>query len=267
MATRHASHSQRIPSSPESSSLPNACNARFRAGVPAAALERIARVDGYGSLGLERRQALWQVKALGAAPLPLFVAADRREGRLRPELEEPPVALARIALGRRVVEDYRSIGLTLGPHPAGFVRGDLERLGAVPARTLRTMRGGERVTVAGLVLVRQRPGSAKGVMFITLEDETDAANLVVWPSLFERQRRVVLSAGMMACRGRVQREGEVVHVVAHRLIDLSHLMRTIGDRGGPLAPSAGPTAGRCSWRGHASPWRTSSTAGRRAASW
>jgi error-prone DNA polymerase len=92
------------------------------------------------------------------------------------------------------------------------------------------MRNGQRVTVGGLVLVRQRPGSAKGVMFITLEDETGIANLVVWPSLFEQNRRVVLSASMLACRGKVQREGDVIHVVADRLIDLSDLLRTVGER-------------------------------------
>src|SRR3954453_6876687 len=139
-----------------------------RAGVPVAALEKMARAAAFGSLGLERRDALWQGKALGEAPLPLFAAADRREGGARPELEEPAVVLAPMAEGRQVVDDYRSSGLALRAHPVSFVRADLDRIGSVPARDLRTMRAGRRVTVAGLVLVRQRPGSAKGVMFITL---------------------------------------------------------------------------------------------------
>ena len=95
----------------------------------------------------------------------------------------------------------------------------------MPCEALKTMRDGQRVTVAGLVLVRQKPGSAKGVMFITIEDETDIANLIVWPSHFEKQRRLILSAGMLACRGRVQREGEVIHVVSEHMIDLSDALK------------------------------------------
>src|SRR4030095_4874633 len=95
---------------------------------------------------------------------------------------------------------------------------------------LRQARDGWRMTVAGVVLVRQRPGSAQGGMFITIEDEHEVANLVVWESVFERQRRLILSAGMIACRGRVQREGEVIHLVAEHLIDLSGLLRSVGDR-------------------------------------
>lgn len=123
--------------------------------------------------------------------------------------------------GRQVVEDYRSRGLSLRHHPVAFLRPDLKRRRVVPCAELRTARDGRWLTVAGLVLVRQKPGSAKGVMFITLEDETEIANLVVWASVFEHHRRLILSASMMACRGRVQRAGEVVHVVAEELTDLS----------------------------------------------
>ena len=132
--------------------------------------------------------------------------------------------------GREVVEDYRSRGLTLRSHPVAFLRGDLAANGYVPAGDLSATRDGRRVSVAGLVLVRQRPGSANGVLFITLEDETDIANLIVWPSLFERQRRVVLSANMIGCRGRVQREGQVIHVIAEHLVDLSGLLGAVGER-------------------------------------
>ena len=103
----------------------------------------------------------------------------------------------------------------------------------VPCSELRRARDGRRVT-DGAVLVRQKPGSAKGVMFITLEDETEVANLIVWPSLFERQRRVILSAGMLACQGRVQREGEVIYLIAEHLIDLSDLLRSVGERDEPF---------------------------------
>ena len=201
-----------------------------RAGVPTAALTRLAEADAYGSLELNRRDALWAIKGLSDDPLPLFAAADHRENRLAPEIDEEPVALTPMSEARNVVEDYRSRGLTLRQHPVSFMRDDLARRGAVPCAALRTMRNGRRVTVAGLVLVRQKPGSAKGVMFITIEDETEVANLVIWPSLFERQRRLILSAGMMAVRGMVQRDGDVIHVVADQLSDLSDMLRRVGDR-------------------------------------
>jgi error-prone DNA polymerase len=132
--------------------------------------------------------------------------------------------------GREVVEDYRSQGLSLRRHPLAFLRGDLRERRMIPCADLRSARDGQRVTVAGLVLVRQKPGSAKGVLFITVEDETDVANLIIWPSLFERQRRLILSAGMIGARGRVQREGQVIHLVAEHLIDLSDLLRSVGER-------------------------------------
>jgi error-prone DNA polymerase len=201
-----------------------------RAGVPTAALTRLAEADAYGSLKLNRRDALWAIKGLSDTPLPLFAAADQRESRLAPEIDESPVALTPMSEARNVVEDYRSRGLSLRQHPVSFMRDDLARGGAVPCSALRTMRYGRRVTVAGLVLVRQKPGSAKGVMFITIEDETEVANLVIWPSLFERQRRLILSAGMMAVRGTVQRDGDVIHVVADHLTDLSDMLRQVGDR-------------------------------------
>jgi error-prone DNA polymerase len=201
-----------------------------RAQVPSAALRQLAKGDAFGSLDLSRRPAAWAIGGLSDAPLPLFAAADAREGALRPELNEPAVALKGMTEGREVVEDYRSIGLTLRRHPVSFLRGDLARDRILPCAALRGVRNGRRVTVAGLVLVRQKPGSAKGVMFITLEDETDVGNLVIWPSLFEKQRRLILSAGMIACRGPVQREGDVIHVVAEHLIDLSGLLGTLSDR-------------------------------------
>ena len=116
--------------------------------------------------------------------------------------------------GGEVVEDYRHVGLTLRQHPASFLRADLASRRIVTCSEAMNARDGKWLTTAGLVLVRQKPGSAKGVMFITIEDETGVANLVIWPSLYERQRRIILAAGMIAVQGRVQREGEVVHLVA-----------------------------------------------------
>ncbi|HZH26990.1 MAG TPA: error-prone DNA polymerase [Azospirillaceae bacterium] len=203
-----------------------------RTGVPVAALERLADADAFRpSLNLDRRAALWAIRSLRDTPLPLFAAADARAQA--PEVaDEPAVALAPMLAGREVVEDYASTGLSLRRHPCAFLRGELDRMGAVPTATLARARDGRRLSVAGLILVRQRPGSAKGVLFLTLEDETGHANLVVWPDLFQQHRRLVLSAHMLACRGRVQREGEVVHLVAEHLTDLSDLLRTVGDRDG-----------------------------------
>ena len=149
-----------------------------------------------------------------------------------------------LTLGSEVVADYRSVGLSLRPHPLSFLRLDLGRDRYLRCADLHNAPNGRRVLVAGLVLVRQKPGSAKGVLFITMEDESDVANLIVWPSLFERQRRLILSAGMIGVRGRVQREGDVMHVIAEHLFDLTHLLRSVGDRDEafPLATGRGDEA-------------------------
>ena len=199
-----------------------------RAGVPVAALEHLAEADALASLGLNRREALWAIRGLADAPLPLFAAADNR-----PEIVEPPVTLDPMRPGREVVEDYGSIGLSLRAHPLAFLRAELQRRGMVACADLAHLRDGRRVVVPGLVLVRQKPGSAKGVMFITTEDETGVANLILWPSLFARQRRLVLSATMIACHGKVQKEAGVIHVIADQLEDLSDLLRSVGERDGP----------------------------------
>jgi error-prone DNA polymerase len=199
-----------------------------RARVPVAALEKLADADAFGSIGLSRRGALWHVRALAGEPLPLFAAADR--DRTTPEVNEAEVALVPMRAGREVVEDYRSKGVTLRSHPLSFLRRDLDERGFLSAADLKSTRDGRRVSVAGLVLVRQRPGSANEVTFITLEDETEVVNLIVWPSLFERQRRLVLSAGMIGCRGKVQREGEVIHLIAEHLIDMTDLLNSVGSR-------------------------------------
>ena len=214
-----------------------------RTGLPRAALERLAEADAFRGLGLDRRQVLWAVRGLADAPLPLFAGATKEDAR-EPEAVEPPVALPPVGEGREVVEDYRSTGLSLGRHPVAFLREELRARGMVACADLVGARDGAWVVVPGLVLVRQRPGSAKGVTFVTVEDETGVANLIVRPSLLERQRRIVLSAGLLACSGRVQREGAVVHVVAHRLEDLSDLLRGIEGRdgGSPRRPGHGAGA-------------------------
>src|SRR3984957_13174428 len=202
-----------------------------RARVPSASLVQLAEADAFGpALGLARREALWAIKALRDEPLPLFAAAAARDDEPVAEIEEPEVALKPMTAGSEVVEDYRHVGLTLRRHPVAFLRADLQARRIVTCEDAMQARDGRWLEAAGLVLVRQRPGSAKGVLFITLEDETGIANLVVWPQTFEKFRGVVIGASMLAVRGRIQREGAVVHLVAHQLTDLSADLATVGSR-------------------------------------
>ncbi|HYI29036.1 MAG TPA: error-prone DNA polymerase, partial [Bradyrhizobium sp.] len=202
-----------------------------RTNVPVTSLVQLAEADALNeSLGLARREALWALKALRDEPLELFAAATRREARTVEEVREPAVSLRPMTSGAEVVEDYRHVGLTLRQHPVSFLRADLSSRSVVTCHDAMNASDGKVLTTAGLVLVRQKPGSAKGVMFITIEDETGVANLVIWPSLYERQRRIVLAAGMIAVQGRIQREGEVVHLVAKQLTDLSADLASVGGR-------------------------------------
>ncbi len=207
-----------------------------RSGASVSALERLADADAFlAGLNLNRRDALWAIKPLRDTALPLFAAADAREGGLSPEVIEPAVTLRPMEEGREVVEDYGHIGLTLRRHPVSFLREELQGRGVISCAQTERLRDGRRCKVAGLVLVRQKPGSAKGVMFITIEDETGIANLVVWPQLFEKQRRLILSAGMISVDGRVQREGGTTHVIAYQLHDLSTELRGVGGRTAPVS--------------------------------
>ncbi|MGZ2426591.1 DNA polymerase III alpha subunit [Rhizobium laguerreae] len=202
-----------------------------RSGVPSEALVQLAKADAFlPSLQLERRDALWAIKALRDEPLPLFAAAAEREMDAIAEQQEPEVALRQMTDGHNVIEDYSHTGLTLRQHPIAFLRRDLSARNIITCAEAMNSRDGRWVYTSGLVLVRQKPGSAKGVMFITIEDETGPANLVVWPTLFEKRRRVVLGSSMMAINGRIQREGEVVHLVAQQLFDLSGDLVGLADR-------------------------------------
>ena len=192
-----------------------------RSGVPVSALERIAEADGFASLGIDRRQALWRVKALGNASLPLFAAADARE-----EEREPFVALKGMSGGREVFEDYRSLRLSLRAHPLHFLRPQLDAMKMTRCGDLARTKDGRRIEIAGIVLIRQRPGKGN-VTFLTIEDETGIANVIVWQRLFEDFRRVMMSASMLKVRGLVQREGEVIHVIAERLEDQSPMLQSV----------------------------------------
>ncbi|MBB2974362.1 error-prone DNA polymerase [Mesorhizobium sp. RMAD-H1] len=213
-----------------------------RASIPASALVELAEADAFRpALALARREALWDIKALRDEPLPLFAAAAAREISVVPEQVEPNVSLRPMTAGREVVEDYSHTCLTLRQHPVSFLRSDLARRRIMTCAEAVASPDRRFVHVAGLVLVRQRPGSAKGVMFITLEDETAIANLVVWSKVFEKFRRVVLGASMLGVKGRVQREGDVVHIVAHELTDFSGELASIASRqaGFPLPHGRG----------------------------
>ncbi len=206
-----------------------------RAGVPVAALVCLAEADAFlPSLGLSRREALWVIKGLRDEPLPLFAAAAARENALIEELQEPEVNLLPMTAGGEVVQDYGHMGLTLREHPMSFLRQDLARRRIITCSEAYKSNDGRWLEVAGLVLIRQRPGSAKGVIFMTLEDETGIANAIVWVKTFEKYRRVVLSASMVGIYGKLQREGEVVHIVAHRITDLSDILRSVGERDKPF---------------------------------
>ncbi len=210
-----------------------------RSGVPVAALERIAEADGFAALGIDRRQALWRTKALGEAPLPLFASADARE-----EEREPAVALRPMSEGREVVEDYRSIHLSLRAHPLSFLRPELERMKVIRCGDLGRIKDGRKVEVAGVVLVRQRPGSTN-VTFLTIEDESGIANIIVWQRRFEAQRRIIMTAAMMKIRGTLQREGEVIHIIADHLDDCTPMLNSIGNMAFPhrRAPADGANGG------------------------
>ncbi len=194
-----------------------------RSGIGRSALETLARADAFRSIGLDRRQALWAVRGIDDAPaLPLL-------DQIESAPDDAPAVLPAMALGEHVADDYRTLRLSLKAHPLALLRAGLADDGYVPCSTLVTARSGAPVAVAGLVITRQRPGSAKGVLFVTLEDETGVANLVVWSSVYERFHRAALGAGLMGVRGSLQREGQVIHVVAEQLCDESHRLTYLDD--------------------------------------
>ena len=191
----------------------------LRSGLEVGEIEKLAEADAFRSLGLDRRQALWAVRALdgknAVEKLPLF---DRPGLRLR-DLE-PAAALPSMPLGEHVVHDYRSLGLSLKAHPVGFLRARLDRHGVIPNARLPSVKDGRRVRVAGLVLVRQRPGKGNAI-FLTLEDEKAVANIILWPRVFERFRPVVMGARLVCVSGKLQSESGVIHIVADTIEDLT----------------------------------------------
>ncbi|RWE30471.1 error-prone DNA polymerase [Mesorhizobium sp.] len=215
----------------------------LRSGLDVGEIERLAQADAFRSLGLDRRSALWEVRALdgrsAAEKLPLF---DQPGLGLR-ELE-PETRLPKMPLGKHVVHDYRSLGLSLKEHPVAFLRERLDRAGITPNARLPSVRDGRRVTVAGLVLVRQRPGKGNAI-FLTLEDEKAIANVIIWPRVFDRFRPVVMGARLIRVTGKLQHESDVIHIVADRIEDLtSWLSVLLHEAAGPPIIAHQPTAHR-----------------------
>lgn len=190
------------------------------AGISQAAIEKLADADAFRSIGLDRRQALWDVAALNDVPAGLFKGTTATEN-------EDSVELPEMSLSEHVLQDYSNLSLSLKAHPVKFVRKQLFKRNVLAAKELALWPDGTRVRVAGLVLVRQRPGTAKNVCFITLEDETGIANLVVFKNKFDFYRKEILSARLLMVEGKVQKEGEVIHVVAEKLFDFSALLNSL----------------------------------------
>ncbi len=195
-----------------------------RAGLTRAEMDRLANGDAFGSLQTRRREAGWRALALSGPDLPLFEAGG---GERAGAADVSGSVLPSMRLSEEVAADYSSLALSLKAHPLSFLRRRFHRAGYRPCADLKTARNGSRIGIAGLVLVRQRPGSAKGVIFATLEDETGVANVIIWPKLFQRFRKAVIGAKLMAVTGRVQREGEVIHLVADQVADRSSALAAL----------------------------------------
>ena len=208
----------------------------LRTGLPVKALKRLAHADAFNSLGLSRRDALWAVKALQRSGdkdnLPLFAQAAM------PELE-PDAHLPSMPPGEQVIEDYRHLHLSLKAHPVSFLRADLDARGIVRHELLPSLKPGRRVTIGGLVLVRQRPGEGNAI-FMTLEDETGVANTIMWPRTFEAYRPVVMGSRLIGVTGLLQNEKGVIHIVADYFEDLTFLLGRLSEHGARLDPAMPP---------------------------
>jgi error-prone DNA polymerase len=200
------------------------------AGVSQAALEKLADADAFRSIGLDRRQALWQVSALADRPIALF------EGQPSESVTEGQIELPLMTKGEHVVQDYASTSLSLKAHPVSFVREKLRALHILSTEEIKAAKDGTYVKVAGLVLVRQRPQTASGVCFMTIEDETGNTNLVIFQKLFDQYRKEILQSKLIMIEGQLQIEGEVIHVIAKRCFNFNKLLGSITESKGEDLP-------------------------------
>lgn len=198
------------------------------AGVSQAGLEKLADADAFRSIGLDRRQASWEIAALHDIPVGIFKGQPS-------ETFSENIQLPAMSLPEHVIHDYATAALSLKAHPVSFVREKLSLLHVIPTNNLSSLADGTVVKVAGLVLVRQRPGTASGICFITIEDETGIANLVVFQKLFDQYRKEILSSQLLMVTGKLQKEGEVIHVVVQDCHNLSKLLKELNTTGQPVS--------------------------------
>ncbi|MGJ1506664.1 error-prone DNA polymerase [Sphingobacterium siyangense] len=194
-------------------------------GLSLIALEKLADADAFTSLGIDRRQALWEITALGDRPIALF------EGQASESIMEGQIELPLLTKSQHVVADYARTSLSIKAHPVSFLRGKLDLLHVVPTAKLGLIKNDMPVKVCGLITVRQRPGTSKGVLFITIEDDTGFSNIVVWSNVFEKYRKEILRAKLLMVAGKIQVEGEVIHVIAQRCFDMSGLLKDLTTEG------------------------------------
>ncbi|MBD0333111.1 MAG: error-prone DNA polymerase, partial [Chitinophagaceae bacterium] len=207
----------------------NSINQLRNIGLSDSALEKLADADAFRSIGLDRRQALWQVSSKDT-PEVLF------SGQPSEDEKRENVTLPQMATSEHVVHDYAATALSLKAHPVSFVRDKLQQLHIVAAKDLKDLKDGQPVKVAGLILVRQRPGTAGGICFMTIEDETGFANLVIFESLFDKYRKEILQSKLIMAEGKVQIEGEVIHVIVKQCYDFSKLLRKLTSSGNENPP-------------------------------
>lgn len=200
-----------------------------RAGCSRRALDHLAQADAFSSLHMDRRQALWKTGALNGRVPPLFATADL--------FEDPRVDLPPTTPSQEVLADYLAAGLTLREHPLTFLRAALQGKRVITTAELKETPAGRSVLVAGLVLFRQHPETAKDTIFLTIEDETGSANLIAWKHVHEKYHEAVYRGKLLACRGIVQREGQVLHVVARQAWDWTPMLRRLDpQQGAPALP-------------------------------
>ncbi|MCW3075405.1 MAG: error-prone polymerase [Bacteroidetes bacterium] len=188
------------------------------AGISLNGLEMLADADAFRSIGLDRRKALWEISALNDHPTGLFAGVQNDTS------SESAIELPAMSLSQHVIQDYKTLSFSIKAHPVSFIREQLSKLHVVANNDLINRNDGSSIKVAGLVLVRQRPGTAKGICFITIEDETGTSNLVVFENLFNKYRKEILHARLLMVEGTLQKEGDVIHVIVKRCYDLSALL-------------------------------------------
>ncbi|EGF93805.1 DNA polymerase III, alpha subunit [Asticcacaulis biprosthecium C19] len=206
-----------------------------RAKTPVATLRKLARADVFEqAFKVSRREALFSIRALRDDALPLFDSLLDETGRSLSEIDQPDMDFKRMTDGAEVVEDYNQVGFTKGSHPVAFLRADLKERSIITCREAMTSKDKRYVQVAGMVNVRQRPGSANGVIFMTIEDESGDANIVVWEKVGLEYKRAVYGSSLVLITGFIQKEGDVVHLIARTVVDLSHMLASVGERDTPL---------------------------------